>query len=398
MDIKERTLKETIRMHQFEKIHEQFRGRRLRCEDAASLLGCSVRQFHRLRIRYEESGVAGLKDGRVGKRSAHRAADEEVELVTRLYKERYQGFSIKHFHEFLQQKHALHKSYSWTKNVLGSAGLVTARKRGGPHRLRRPRKPMRGMMLHQDGSRHEWVPGVMWDLIVTMDDATSEIHSAFFVAEEGSDSTFAGLMEVIVKQGIFCSFYTDRGSHYFYTPEAGGKVAKGHVTQVGRALKQLGITHIAAYSPQARGRSERMFGTLQNRLPQELALAGATSMEAANHYLQQVYLPAHNKHFAVKPELEQSAFMPMVGVDIKNILCTHEERVVQHDNTIRYKGLILQIEPNEYRHHFVKAAVKVHHYPDGNIGIFYGPMCIGRYDAAGCNIPIQKGEPTALAA
>jgi hypothetical protein len=239
------------------------------------------------------------------------------------------------------------------------------------------------MMLHQDASKHRWFGEDYCDLVVTLDDATSEITSAFFCAEEGTASTFRGLHETIEKNGLFCSFYTDRGSHYFFTKEAGGRVDKSRLTQVGRALKQLGIEHIAAYSPEARGRSERMFGTLQGRLVNELALAGTTTMDAANRYLQEVYLPRHNDRFTVKPACEKSAFMPLVGFDIANVLCLQEERVVASDNTVQYEGKKLQIPPSPWRSHFVKAQVRVHQYPDGSLALFHGPREIGRYDAQG---------------
>ena len=153
------------------------------------------------------------------------------------------------------------------------------------------------MMLHQDGSTHEWVPGRWWDLIGTLDDTAGEFYSAFFVAEEGTLSSFRGLYEVIAAKGLFCSLYTDRGSHYQHTPDAGGKVDKDNPTQVGRALVQPGIELIPAYSPEARGRSERMFGTLQKRLPRELRLAGITDMEVASRFLEEHYLPQHNARF-----------------------------------------------------------------------------------------------------
>jgi hypothetical protein len=275
--------------------------------------------------------------------------------------------------------------YTWTKGHLEQAGLVRKSKRGGDHRLRRERRPMVGMMLHQDGSTHDWIPGLGHnvDLIVTMEDATSEITSAFFTLQEGTESTFQGLLETLEKHGLFCSFYTDRGSHYWTTPEAGGRVDKHHLTQVGRALKHLGIQHIAAYSPQARGRSERMFGTLQNRLPKELSLQGITTMEEANRYLQAVYLPRHNQQFTVKPAEEKSAYIPWIGGDLKEILCLWEDRVVQKDNTVSYQTLRLQIPPDELRHHYVKTTVQVRHYADGGLGLFFGNRCLGRYDPQG---------------
>ena len=219
------------------------------------------------------------------------------------------------------------------------------------------------MMLHQAGSTHEWVAGQWWDLIVTMDDATNELYSSFFVEEEGTMSTFTALHEVIEAEGLFCSLYAARAGHYWHTPEAGGKVDKDNPTQVGRALAQLGIELIAAYSPEARGRSERIFGTPQKRLPQELRLAGITTMEAANRFLREDYLPRHNTRFARAPDGEGSAFVPLAGA-LEDILCVHDERIVQNDNTVHFKGRILQIPEDRQRHHYVKARVRVHEYPD----------------------------------
>lgn len=370
-------------MERFEEIYDDFQSARLSCEEAAMVLGCSSRHFFRLRERYDEDGLIGLKDRRVGRVSKRRAADAEVERVTRLYLERYDGFNVRHFHEFARREHGLNRGYTWTRTVLARAGLVAPSKRGGPHRLRRPRRPMRGMMIHQDASKHQWFGDEYCDLVVTLDDATSEITSAFFCEEEGTNSSFRGIHETIAKYGLFCSFYTDRGGHYFFTPEAGGKVDTNRPTEVGRALKQLSIEHIAAYSPEARGRSERMFGTLQDRLVSELKLARIITMEAANRYLREVYLKRHNERFMVKPELETSAFLPTAGFDIGNILCIQEERVVAADNTVHYQGKKLQIPPSPYRHHFVKAQVRVHHYPDNTLAIFHGPREIGRYNHDG---------------
>lgn len=370
-------------MERFEDIYDDYQKHKLSSEEAAMILGCSNRHFLRLRARYDEDGVAGLRDGRVGRVSKRRAADAEVGRVTKLYRERYDGFNVRHFHEFAKREHGLERGYTWTRTVLAKAGLVAPSKRGGPHRLRRPRRPMRGMMIHQDASKHLWFGEEYCDLVVTLDDATSEITSAFFCEEEGTNSSFRGIHETISQHGLFCSFYTDRGSHYFYTPEAGGKIDKSRPTEVGRALKQLSIEHIAAYSPEARGRSERMFGTLQDRLVSELKLAGITTMEAANHYLREVYLKRHNERFMVKPELEASAFLPIAGFDIGNILCIQEERVVASDNTVQYGGKKLQIPPSSYRHHFVKTQVRVHHYPDNTLAVFHGPREIGRYNQNG---------------
>ncbi len=245
------------------------------------------------------------------------------------------------------------------------------------------------MMLHQDGSTHQWVPGAMWDLIVTMDDATSDIYSGFFVEEEGTASCFQALDEVIGAKGLFCSLYADRAGHYWHTPEAGGKVDKDNPTQVGRALGQLGVTLIPAYSPEARGRSERMFGTLQARLPQELRLAGITSMAAANAFLREVYWPRHNASFAVPAEGDGSAFVPFAG-PLEDILCVQEDRVVGNDNTVRYKRRVLQIPEDRHRRHYVKASVRVHEYPDGTLALFHGPRKLARYRADGAIIDESK--------
>lgn len=378
-------IQEGVYRMRFEDIYKHYKEKRLTTLEASEMLGISERTFLRKRRRYEEEDFDGRFDLRLGGESPHRAADEEVELVTKLYSERYRGFSVKHFHEFACHYHSLTRSYSWTKNVLIGKGCIQKGTRGGKHRIRRERRPMRGMMLHQDGSTHRWIPALEYDLdlIVTLDDATSEITSAFLVGEEGTMSTFRGLQETIEKHGLFCSLYTDRGSHYFYTPEAGGKVDKSTQTQVGRALKQLNIKHVAAYSPQARGRSERMFGTLQDRLPKELALKGIQTIDEANAYIRDVYLPRHNKQFSVEPKEAKSAYTPFIGVGLQDILCIQEERTVQQDNTIRYNGMVLQIPKNEYRHHYVRTTVTVHRYQDKSLAVFYGHMCIGRYDRFG---------------
>ena len=235
-----------------------------------------------------------------------------------------------------------------------------------------------------DGSRHEWLEGQpALDLIVTLDDATGAIYSAFLVEEEGTASTFRALNEVFGEHGLPMSLYTDRGAHYFRTPKAGGEVDRGHLTQVGRALEQLGVEHIGAYSPQARGRSERAFGTLQDRLPKELRLAGVTDIEAANAFIRDIYLPEHDARFAVDPAGEGSAFTPIPSVDLDEILCVQEERQVMNDNCVSYRTLKLQIPESPMRPHFVKARVKVHVYPDGSHAVFHGPRCIGRYDQNG---------------
>ncbi len=369
----------------FATVRGRWRGDELSQLDAAEILGVTERTFRRWCRRYEEEGSAGLLDRRLGKPSAKRVPQEWADRAEQLYRERYDGFTAKHFHEHLVKDHNFPFSYSWAKTFLHRRQLVPIAPRKGVHRKKRPRRPLIGMLLHQDGSRHRWIPGqdCDHDLIVTMDDATSCIYAARLVEEEGTMSSFLGLREVIAKHGLFCALYTDRGSHYFETPVAGGKVDKDNPTQVGRALAQLAIQHIPAYSPEARGRSERMFGTLQDRLPKELRLAGITTLEAANRFIAEVYLPAHNARFAVKPTQPGSAFVPDPAGTWRDSLCVQEERVVGNDNTVRYHRLILQLPQSPMRPHFVKARVRVHHYPDESLAIFHGPRCLARYASDG---------------
>ncbi len=383
--MKRAELSQGLRAMKFATVRGRWRGDELSQLDAAEILGVTERTFRRWCRRYEEEGSAGLLDRRLGKPSAKRVPQEWADRAEQLYRERYDGFTAKHFHEHLVKDHNFPFSYSWAKTFLHRRQLVPIAPRKGVHRKKRPRRPLIGMLLHQDGSRHRWIPGqdCDHDLIVTMDDATSYIYAARLVEEEGTMSSFLGLREVIAKHGLFCALYTDRGSHYFETPVAGGKVDKDNPTQVGRALAQLAIQHIPAYSPEARGRSERMFGTLQDRLPKELRLAGITTLEAANRFIAEVYLPAHNARFAVKPTQPGSAFVPDPAGIWRNSLCVQEERVVGNDNTVRYHRLILQLPQSPMRPHFVKARVRVHHYPDESLAIFHGPRCLARYASDG---------------
>jgi transposase len=358
--------------------------------EAAELLGIGERTFRRWRQRFEDEGEAGLLDRRLGKASGRRVpVDREAEVET-LYRTRYSGFTAKHFHEHLVQRHNFAWSYTWTKTFLHSKGLLERAERRGAHRRKRPRRPLPGMMLHQDGSRHAWLGGQpALDLIVTLDDATSAILSAFLVEEEGTASTFRALREVFERHGLPLSLYTDRGAHYFYTADATEKAGRAGLTQVGRALEHLGVEHIAAYSPQARGRSERAFHTLQDRLTKELALAGVDDIEGANAFIRDVYIPAHNARFAIAAEQEGSAFVAIPGVDLAEVLCVQEDRDVGNDNCVRFKTLRLQIPESPLRAHFVKARVKVRQYPDGTHAVFHGQRCLGRYDQKG-NFTDQK--------
>lgn len=373
-----------VRMIKFMSVFGRFEAAELSQLEAAELLGMSERTFRRWSVRYEEDGETGLLDRRLGKASGKRVPLDREAEVEALYRSRYQGFTAKHFHEHLVKDHHFSWGYTWTKVFLQSRGLLARAPRRGAHRKKRERRPLPGMLLHQDGSRHVWLDGhAALDLIVTMDDATSEVYSAFLVEEEGTASTFRALSEVFGAHGLPLSLYTDRGSHYFHTREAGGEVDRTRLTQVGRALDRLGVEHIAAYSPQARGRSERLFQTLQDRLPKEFALAGITTVEAANRFLKHVFIQAHNARFAVGAREEGTAFVAIPGVDLAEILCIQEERQVGNDNCVSFNRLKLQIPQSPLRAHFVKARVKVRRYPDGTHAVFHGPRCLGRYDQAG---------------
>jgi len=372
------------RMQKFRDVLSRWEGKELSALEAGEILGCSERQFRRYRGRYEEEGLAGLIDKRLGKASARRVPVDQIAWMLEEYRTHHMGWNVKHFHEHLQKRHGFRWGYTWTKTQLHAAGLVERAKRRGAHRRKRPRKPCEGMMLHQDGSRFAWLEGQPeLDLIVTMDDATSDIYSAFLVEEEGTASSFLALLETFAANGLPASLYSDRGSHYFHTPKAGEAVDKSRLTQVGRALQRLGVEHIPAYSPEARGRSERMFGTLQDRLPKELKLAGISDIDAANRFIRELYLPEHNARFAHKAEIAESAFVAADPALLAETLCVEEERVVARDNTVAYEGLRLQLPQSPLRHHYVKARVKVRRYPDGAVAVFHGPRLLARYDDAG---------------
>jgi transposase len=388
------------------RIHEGIRrmrfsdvlGRSERSElsqiEAAEMLGISERTFRRWRDRHREIGLPGLSDRRLAP-SLRRASVPEIERMLGLYRDIYRGFTVKHFHEHLVKRHNYMLGYTVTKLHLHREGLVQPAKKRSAHRKKRPRRPMVGMMLHQDASTHAWLPGDArkYDLVVTMEDATSALYSAFLVDQEGTASSFRGLREVIAEHGLFCSLYSDRGSHYFFTPEAGGKASKTVLTQVGRALSQLGIEHIAAYSPQARGRSERVFLTLQDRLPKEFKLAGIDSVEAANKWLRDSFIADYNGLFAIHAEQEGSAFVIDSTAAWREILCVQEDRTVGQDNTVKWEGLSLQLPPSRLRPHFVRTTVRLHVYPDGQMSVFWGPHRLADYDAKG-NL-IQPGRQAA---
>ena len=382
-------LLQEIRKMRFEEVYFGWTESQLNQEEAARILGVSDRTFRRYIDRYEEKGIEGLSDKRLNQASFRRAPVDEVMAVSDRYASRHQGWNVKHFYRWYQRDGGK-RSYTWVKNTLQSRGLVSKAAKRGAHRKRRDRAPLPGMMLHQDGSNHEWVVGKKWDLIVTMDDATNEHYSMFFVDEEGTVSSFQGIRDVILKRGLFSSLYTDRGSHYWYTPKEGGKVSKTQLTQFGRAMKHLGIQMIAAYSPEARGRSERAFLTHQDRLPKELSLHRITDMYAANQYLAQVYQPAFNVEFMQPATEEGAVFLPWIGENLDDILCEHDERTVSADNCVSFEGMTLQIPADKYRCHYVRVKVLIHRYMDGSLAIFHGPRKLADYDKQGKLKEVKK--------
>lgn len=351
---------------------------------AADILGISPRQMRRIRAEWEEGGWEALMDRRDGRFVKTKILADDIREICRLKREVYPDFNLRHFHEKLTEEHGIDISYTWTRKLLQEAGIVEKAPGRGKHRRRRERRPMRGMLLHIDGSTHQWLPELpKQDLIVVQDDADSRILYARFVEEEGSLSTFAALKQVVTCCGRFCELYHDRGSHFGRTAKAGDRIAEVQQGQVTQALKALGIRQIFSYSPQARGRSERAFGTIQGRLPQELRLAGIRTYEAANVYLEEVFVPDFNRRFTVAPEQAELAFTKVVGINLKLLLSVKEERVVRNDNTVSFNNLVLQIPRHRDRPHFVRCPVTVHQFPEGTLGVSYQNKLLGEYSLDG---------------
>ena len=355
---------------------------------AADICRITARQMRRMKRRYEAHGYDGLVDGRGGKPRRTRIALQTLEELCRLKREEYADFSVQHFWEQATEKHKLGISYTWTLKALQAAGLAAKSPGRGQYRRKRERRPVVGMLLHMDASTHEWLAGQpMWDLNVVLDDADGRILDARFVPQEGTASTFAALHAVLRRYGRFVELYTDRGSHFCHTSVAGAAPDAVQEGQVSRALRALGIRHILARSPEARGRSERAFGTIQGRLPQELRVAGITDYAAANGYLVQHFVPDFNRRFTVPPAQAGSAFVPLVGVQLELLLSTQHERVVRNDSTVPFETLTLQLPPLPQRPHYVRCPVLVHEFPEGTLGISYHGGLLARYDREGHLLP-----------
>ena len=360
--------------------------------EAAEIIGVTDRTMRQWREKMDKDGYSGLVDRRKGKESDRRVPLQQAEEVLRLYREVYFDLNIRHFHEKLQEEHAIKLSYTWVQKALQGSGLVARGRVRKKHRRRRERRPLPGMLLHIDGSKHQWFGDDRWyDLIVILDDATSEIYYAQLVEEESTRTVMEGLREVIEKKGLFCSLYSDRGSHFFVTVKAGEKVDKHRPTQVGRAMKELGVQMIPAYSPQARGRSERSFGTWQGRLPQELRLAGIAAPEPANEFLRGRYIAEFNDKFTVAAAEKGTAFRSTKRSDLEWIFTVQTERVVAKDNTVAIKERDWQLEKSRFRSSLAGCTVTIHEHLHGNVSIRYGPHVVGRFDKVG--VPIRKPKP-----
>ena len=359
-------------------------AKRITWWQAAEIIGISERHMRRWRERYEEFGYDGLFDRRRGKPSPQRVPMALVEQILGLYREKYFDLNVRHFHEKLRAEHQIALSYTWVKLALQGSGLVERGRQRGVHRKRRPRRPLPGMLLHIDGSRHRWFQDERWyDLIVILDDASSEIYYAQLVEEESTLTVMAGLKEVIERKGVFCALYSDRGSHFWLTPKVGGRVDPHRLTQVGRALRELGVQMIPAYSPQARGRSERNFGTWQGRLPQELRLHGVSTLEGANGFLREHSMAEFNRRFQVRAAQSGSALVARRSRDLDLIFSLQFERTVNRDNTVSFQNLSLQIEAVRWRASLAGCTVMVHQHLDGSISLAHGPHRLGRYSAQG---------------
>jgi transposase len=363
---------------------------------AAEILGVTPRHMRRWKEKYEQFGFHALFDGRRGKTSPRRVPSATLEEVLGLYRERYFDLNVKHFHEKLTREHGLAVSYTWTKGVLQGAGLVKRQPRRGTHRKRRARRPLPGMLLHIDASQHQWFCDERWhDLIAILDDATSEVYYAQLVAQESTRTVLRALRQVVEEQGLFCSLYSDRASHFWLTPKAGEPVDRQALTQVGRAMRELSIQMIPAYSPQARGRSERSFRTWQGRLPQELRLAGITTLEEANRFLQERYVAEFNGRFAGAASGEGTAFVPCTRSDLNRIFCLQHERAVARDNTVSFARLTLQIERQRWRSTLSGCRVTVYEHLDGTLSLGYGVHEVGRYSSDGTPLKPSAGKDEA---
>jgi transposase len=396
-NIEQRVWREARAMTRREVITKAI-ARQLSWVQAADIVGVTPRQMRRIRWRVEHYGLDAVMDQRGGRPRRKRIKAGTIELLCRLKRDVYPDFSLQHFYEQVTEKHGVKVSYNWLRLMLQEAGIVEREPARGKYRRRRERRPMVGMLVHLDASTHEWIAGLpMQDLVVALDDADGRMLYARFFPQEGTASTFAALESVLRNYGRFAELYTDRGSHFCHTQRP-GVVADEQHGQVSQALRALGIHQIIALSPQARGRSERAFGTLQGRLPQELRYHRITDYAAANGYLEQHFIADFNRRFTVKPAQPENAFVKLPGLELELVLSIKHERVVRNDNTVTFKNLILQLPLTRHRLHFVRCPVTVHQFSNGTLGISYQGRLLARYDAAGGPLPPSPNKERAASA
>lgn len=381
MEEKKYSAAEMERTLKVQEVIAKAMARKVTWWEAAEIMGVTDRTMRRWRERIEEGGYTSLYDRRRHP-SPKRIPMEQAQQVLSLYQEKYSDLNVQHFHEKLASEHQIELSYTWVKKALQLAGLVKTAKRG-KHRKRRPRRPIPGMMLHIDASKHQWLPDRWHDLIVVLDDATSEIYYAQLVDEESTLTVMVALRAVVETKGWFSSVYSDRASHFFKTPKAGQRVDPRDVTQVGRAMRDLEIRMIPAYSPQARGRSERSFQTWQGRLPQELRLRQIQTVEEANKFLREAYIAEFNSKFAVAAAEVGTAFVPIQRQDLNRVFAIQQERTVNKDNTIQFANQVWQLPKTPLRATLSGCLVVVYQHLDGTFTVGYGPHTLARFTASG---------------
>jgi hypothetical protein len=318
----------------------------------------------------------------------------EVERILELYRERYRGFNTRHFWQLVRRDHGVKLSYNCVRQILQGAGMVKKGRLRGRHRRRRERKACFGQMLHLDGSPHRWLELAgeqRQTLIQVVDDATNRLLYAQLWEGETVRAVLSALRDVFGRHGIPQSLYTDRAGWAFETSKAGEKVSTTHLTQVGQALERLGVRHIPSYSPQARGRSERMNRTLQGRLVNELRVAGARTIDQANAYLREHYLCRHNEFLARAAQDPETAFVPVQDADLDDVLCMEAMRTVGKDNVVTLDGVSLQIPRQPGRATCAGLHVMVRWHVDGTYSVRRGLQVFGRYDGNGW--PVEAAGP-----
>jgi len=364
---------------------------------AADILGMSPRTLRRWRQKFEEHGVDRLVDRRRERPSARAIPAAELRSWLTLYRKQYAGYNARHFWSTCRREHGLKWSYTLLRAALQTAGLVRKHRPRGRHFRRREPRPCFGEMLHLDGSRHRWLalrPEEYQHLIVIVDDATRQVLYAQLAEGESSHAVMAALAAVLRTHGLPQALYTDRAGWAAVTRKAGERPEPGRLTQVGRALQRLGIEHILAYSPQARGRSERVNRTLQDRLVNELRVAGIRSLERANQFLRERFLPVYNTEFGKPPADATTVFVPLGDTDLDAILCHEEERVVAKDNTVQLDGVRLQIDRQPGRVTCAGLTVTLRRHLDGNHSVLWGKRCLGRYDSRGRRLEVAAKPRT----